>query len=762
MKTFFGLLFILTASIAFSINSSDIGITTTDILQSAQKTYCIGEELAQQKKESSIPHSTFSVQHSFLDWTLVDSLRITGLIGPTKRLAFSFDPATDTIESYFSLDSLPTICQQAVTCAPTWIREELISAFWRLSDRAEFYAQLLLSAPAQYADEIAFCIAKIGPEVLKNHLFNPDLLLENVTYLYQIDDSLQYADIVDYGSPPGDYYSTVRYCVLDNGDTTWTELPRDIYYYYIVHPTTSDELPRLDDYVYNKHWREYFFFEADSGFPILSDYIKQTKVVWSRTKQVFQVGRPFTPTDGALDVIGNWVTRTNISGATGNRPIHPNVIAHEHNGNCGEIQDIWTAACRTCLIPAVNCSDPCEDHVWNEFYDGQWFPLASDPATHIADSGAAYEEAHGGSKRVSAIYNWRPDGYWWTVTGHYSNSCSLYIRVYDQMGIPIDGARLLLNSEYWYGGLSICAINFTNREGIAGFELGDLRNFYVRITTPYGNYPVDPNAVIKIINVSQTNAVYYKTFYLPYTISAPRPRPATFSGDSIIVRRLGIDLNLPKRIDFGFCISRGAGTGDPDDSVRFNQFYADKQNSGMIDFYITNTSGYNNYLNRTRFGALFLGNDILSSYIEFTCPDTGKYYAIISNEDRAYAANWLDFNLKLYVQSLSGVTQENQMVPIWEWQVASLNKGKIRVKFTPSPFSGGIKTPTSGGRLGGGASFKLQLYNATGSNITNGFNLESENDNELCYNVRTLPTGIYFLKLESGNNRQTKKIAIVR
>jgi hypothetical protein len=753
MKTFFGLLFILTTSIAFSINSSDIGITTTDILQSAQKTYCIGEELATQQPDA-LRHTLDPIrlmQISNLDWNLADSLRISGEMGPDKRLAFSFDQTSDTLESYFALDSLPTICQQAVAYAPTWLREELISTFWRLGDSAQFYAQLLLNAPANYADEIAFCIAKIGPEVLLNHLFNPNLLLDNVTYLYQIDDSLQYADIVDYGSPPGDYYSTVRYCVVDNGDTVWTELPKEIYYYYIVHPTTSDEIPRLDDYVYNKHWREYFFFEADSGFPVLADYIKQAKIVWSRTRQVLQVGRPFDPTDCALDVVGNWVTRTNISGATGNRPIHPNVIAHEHNGNCGEIQDLWTAACRTCLIPVVNCSDPCEDHVWNEFYDRQWYPLASDPATHIADSGVAYDENYGGSKRVSACWNWRPDGYWWTVTSHFSNSCSLYVYVYDQLNRPVDGARVLIYSEYWYGGLSTTAIGFTDRFGRAGFELGDLRNFYAHINTVYGSYPPDPNATVKIINVSQSNARYYKTFNLYTPIPAPRPRPENFTGDSLVVRRLSVDLNMPNRLEFGYSIARGAGSGDPDDSVRFNRFYVDKQDTGITDFYITSSAGYNNYLTGARFGALRLEDDTRPFSFDYICPDTAKYYAIISNEDRAYAANWLDFNLKLFVPSFSGITQENRIIPNWEWQVASLNKGKIRIRL-----NGFVNnSPVSGG-------YPIQLYSASGCKITDGFKLETTTDKELSYNIEALPSGIYFLKLTSGTSTQTKKIALVK
>jgi len=49
----------------------------------------------------------------------------------------------------------------------------------------------------------------------------------------------------------------------------------------------------------------------------------------------------------AVDAIGNWVSETVPFAAEGDRPIQPNVIAHEHNGNCGELQDLLCAAGRT-------------------------------------------------------------------------------------------------------------------------------------------------------------------------------------------------------------------------------------------------------------------------------------------------------------------------------------------------------------------------------------------------------------------------------
>ncbi len=587
-------------------------------------------------------------------WVLVDSIHITGELAPDRRLALTYSESACSLELLLPLDTLPTACRYAIAESPDWLAEELTSAFRRLGDSAVFYADIILGAPPCQVDEVAFCVATIGPEVLTHPLFNPDLLYANSQQLYMVDDSLRYADIVDRGDPPGDYWSTLRLRVLDAGDTVEVELPRDIYYYYVVHPTTSDELPRLDDYVLDKHWREYFFYEADSGFPVLCDYIKQAEVVWARQLERYPSGRPFEADDYALDVIGNWVDRTITGGATGNRPIHPNVICHEHNGNCGEIQDMLTAACRTCLIPAVNCSDPCEDHVWNEFWDGQWYPYALDRTTRIADSACGYEELHGGSKRISAVFNWRPDGYWWTVTGEYSLTCSLYVRVLDLRGLPVDAARVLVYTEGWVGGLDVATIGFTDSEGAVGFELGDLRNYYLRVSSPLGDYP-SPDSSIQVVRLSQTGARYYKTVCLPAAIPAPRASPLPPPGDTFAWFLMELDLSSITELDAGYSIARGAGTGDPDDSVRFYRYYADQQTDGTADLFGLDSTGYAAYLAGEHFDAMAVWDDAFGPTARFPCWWLhAGHHLVLSSEDKLHLSRWLEADALLY-GSLPGI-----------------------------------------------------------------------------------------------------------
>ncbi len=674
-------------------------------------------------------------------WDPADSLTISGEFGPGSRLVVTCPTPPESLELYFPLDTLATECRAAVDYAPSWLEEELTSAFRRLGDSAVFYADLLLAAPQQYADEIAFCIASIGPEVLVHPLFSPELLEENARYLYEIADSLQYAEIVDRGSPPGAYHSTVLYSVLSGEDTVQLELPRMIYYQYVVHPTTSDEMPRMDDYVYNKHWREYLFYDADSGYPVLCDYIKHAEIVWDRSRYVFSPGRPFEPTDYALDIIGNWATRTLPSGASGNRPIHPNVIAHEHNGNCGECQDLLTAASRACLIPVVNTMDPCEDHVWCEFWDQTWYPYQIDlgfGVTHVADSSVAYDEQVGGSKRVSAIWNWRPDGYWWTVTGKYSNTCSLYVRALDQRGLPIDGARVLIYSEGWVGGLSTTAIGFTDSDGAVAFELGDLRNFYARVSSPIGDYP-SPDTSVKIIDLSQTGAVYYKTFYVPAPLPAPRPVPEQFTGDSTVVCKFEVAMGIASELDYGYCISRGAGSGDPDDTVRFYQYYSDEQSGATVDLFITDTAGYSGYLAGERFGALWLGDNTPSRRFTFVCPTADPHRLVFSSEDKLYLSRWLETTVRLYVRT-PGVAEGGATEP-------------VRVSF-PTVSRGHLNLNLS-------RPMTLQIFDVTGRL------LEQHDVGPPGHGCETaLETGVYLLRLESKDDEAAhlpvRKLIVLR
>ena len=232
-------------------------------------------------------------------------------------------------------------------------------------------------------------------------------------------------------------------------------------------------------------WREYLFYCNDSGYPLLREKLAPTRLFWDGRKHLW--GGGFEDTMPAVAVVGRWAALTMPYAAEGNRPIQPVTIAHEHNGNCGEMQDLLQAAARTALIPCGGVLDINEDHVWNEiWWDSLFIPYANDPTTHIADSGVAYERKYGGSKNCSGIWDWRNDGWQRSQIGTYSDVCTLTVQVYDSCLRPVAGQIVQLSSEDWYGGMANCFFGVTDRNGRYTTTLGDLQNYYLTMTGPVG------------------------------------------------------------------------------------------------------------------------------------------------------------------------------------------------------------------------------------------------------------------------------------
>ena len=112
----------------------------------------------------------------------------------------------------------------AIIKSPIWIQRNLVKQFQNINNTDD-YVNLILQSDLKYVDEIAFSIAHspLGdvPPI--------DVIEENVKILYQIDSYLKYADIIDYDMGDGNYFSTVRYKVLDNDNVKVFEYPKEIY-----------------------------------------------------------------------------------------------------------------------------------------------------------------------------------------------------------------------------------------------------------------------------------------------------------------------------------------------------------------------------------------------------------------------------------------------------------------------------------------------------------------------------------------------------
>lgn len=692
-----------------------------------------------------------------INWIPIDSITLTTHLMENERVVVSFDPTTETIECFLQPDTLPSSVQEAVDISPDWLEANLIDNFRKLPfDFQLTYADLLSSSPdPRLVDEIAFQIAHIGWETLIDTTFDPNLLVENAQYLYQNDDSLLYADILDYGRPPwDDYWSTVGYWAVEKGETVQYVIPKEIYYYYIVHPQLSDESPRMDGYVYNRFWRDYLFYNADSSYPLLGEKLKRVKVLWEATDtaQVYPPGRSFDSTDVALDVIGNWVSETVPVMATGNRPIQPNVIAHEHNGNCGELQDVLQGAARSALIPVVATMNICEDHVWNEFYYKGWKEYQIDRGygvTHINDFSTAYDDQHGGSKKVSSVWNWRSDGYAWTRTGSYSNSCSLHVEVKDARGLPVDGARVLIYSEYIYGGLTVTTWGFTDSNGRCSFELGELRNFYVHINSPIGDYPEGADEVVKVISYSLTGAHYYKTFYIPNFIQIPRSVLAPPPSQPSYTHKFELEVEVPYEILHGYVRARR----DCEDTGYYHT-YSKEGSGGRLDLFVVDEENFLKYESNDEFEASLIAKNLKHGTLEFISPELKKWYFVLSNEDVLTTSRGLEVKMRLY---------KNQEVAIGE-EFAGAQANFWLGLATPNPFRRNTTisfSTTSPGWV------NLSVYDAKGAlvnTLLKGF-IQPGNHTTLWDRFNSggkkAPSGVYFYRLTQNGRSLTKKVVLI-
>jgi hypothetical protein len=333
--------------------------------------------------------------------------------------------------------------QQAIAKAPRWIQPRLASQFQTLSD-PEPYADVLLNASRQYADEIAFSIACCPT----GRVPAAALLKENAESLYEHDQCLSYADIVEYDDGRGNYSSTIQYRVVENGTEKYYLLPSDIYYWYVVHPKIANE---EIDAVYGPLWRNYLFRHNDLGYPLLKEKLSTIQYLWDCESYSQPAARLWSvciaqhPT--AIEAISYWIGKTVPNPAIGDRPGQASVIAHEHNGWCGELQKIAVAAQRTALIPSIPACNVGEDHVWREFYERGWHQNDN----WWSDTGGAVDTpdvyAYGWGKNMSAIYQWRGDGTILQDTARYihkEDRITVDFTVQNLFLQPIDGARIIV------------------------------------------------------------------------------------------------------------------------------------------------------------------------------------------------------------------------------------------------------------------------------------------------------------------------------
>lgn len=683
-------------------------------------------------------------------YVLADSLVKSLFVPAGEEYAVRFDQVNRALRETLLPYSISPTAISAIAIAPRWVQADMeLNLQYLTTDQQNELGALLLSlTDPRLVDEVAFSIAHLGRYILADGDFDHTILRDNAELMYEIDEELDFVEIVDYDLGDGDFYSTTRYVTVDGPDTVVVEIPREMYYWWVAMPKVSDELPLKDETVYNMFWREYLYYESDVGYPVLRDVVAPLPAVWDGQQYNWPAGRAFTDSMLAVDAIGNWCSETVPSAASGNRPIQPNVIAFEHNGNCGELQDLLCAAARTCLLPCACTMDILEDHVWCELWLPEWgrldnwhpyqIDLGHGP-TRIGNYGVAYDRDHGGGKDCSCIWNWRNDGYIYDVIDHYSQVCTLTVFIDDPNGVPVDNAAVQIASEFYYSPYPLYRGTWgqTDHNGTIQFLLGDNQNYYVRVGTSLGNYPASGYA--SIITASIPGEHYHWNWTTPNTMNQLAMTEAPSGTDSPWV--IEVEYDLPCDVKHG-----------RDFYSSPYSWYAEKLPGGHLDFFIADYANLNAYLAGSPFVAHEIAEAVSSNHTQFHPPLVQDYYVVLSGAEHH----------RLY-------TQADAIVRLWEvstgvsWE-AGAGVASLSQPF-PNPFRAGGTLALTVGEEG---PVSLAIYDVSGAlvrTLEDGVLEPGRYDrawNGKDNAGRPVASGVYFARLAAGPDQANRKLVLVR
>ena len=178
---------------------------------------------------------------------VLDSVTHRGTVPARGAIAYRFDPATGAFTLVTERPGrVGTREAAALAATPRWLRADLLTNLERLPDdaRAAFLDLVAGLAGDPVVDEVAFLVAHLPPWNLQDEGFDPRVLVEDAAGIYAQAALADYAEIVEVGSPDADDdgYTTLRLRYRDaSGADAWEELPRDIYYWYVLHPRLDGE-----------------------------------------------------------------------------------------------------------------------------------------------------------------------------------------------------------------------------------------------------------------------------------------------------------------------------------------------------------------------------------------------------------------------------------------------------------------------------------------------------------------------------------------
>ena len=667
----------------------------------------------------------------YAEWELVDSTSFSKLLPAGEKCYVSVQSNTNFLVLTLPSDNLTEDAETAVEIAPDWLKMDLRDNFRRLDeDTQNLYANLIINATYPFIDEICFEVAHIAPQTLTSSM-DTGVLLENVYSVYVTSYSLDYVEIVDYEGD--DYYSTTLYQVLEEGVIEEFELPREIYYWYIVHPKLHKEIPNyINPDTGNPasppagvFWRQFLMNHSDPGYTPLETYLDTCNVLWKCEQNTID--------NGAVGAVTQWVqdVMTFQSYPHHDQPVR---IYRLHIGTCSVHSYLTSAAARASLIPATVNVMYSDNHKINEFWDRRW--VAWEPVNTFVDNPGGYENW---GWHIASAFNWRGDSFIWDTTEKYTEVCTLSVNVVDNNGNPVDCARIKIYSSPCTGWG--CTAGWTDYNGQKQFILGDDRTYTAQVTSSIGNYPA--SGMQTVITNSGPGIYYNWDVTLPGTMPvldiSPDSPPANPTDDY----RLVVNYELPNEILYGINF---------DD---YNEF-SKSSSPGHIDFFICDEDNFNNYMGSQSFEAFEINQNSTANYVDFVLPSSDSWYAVFSNEGKLTMTEELHVNIELY-QNVPSDIPEDELKKLYPQLTLYPNY--------PNPFNPETHITYY---LSDAGETELTIYNVTGQKVRNlvkGFQTDGEHSiiwNGTDDNGNSVSSGIYFYKLKSGDIEISKKMLMMK
>jgi hypothetical protein len=657
-------------------------------------------------------------------WEVVDSVSFTIRIPANDNCYIYCDYMAESLCVVKPPGDVIQTAQDAVACAPDWLKTELEDNFSRLDSAYQnLYADVILNTPAPYIDEVAFCIAHLAPQTLTNYSFDPELILFNAEVLYANDDSLDYVRIIDY--PGSSFYSTTSYFVAESTgtgvDTFELELPKEIYYWFIVHPKLHKELPGyIDPNTGNPSptgffWRDYLFNHADTGYPLLCDSLKGIKTLWNSRKNSLN--------NGAVGRVTDWIQDVMVFQSY---PHHdqPVRIYHLHIGTCSVHSYLTAGTSRASLIPAVVTVAYRNNHKWNEFYDRRW--IQWEPVNTFVDNTTTYE-TWGSIGHFRGIFDWRGDANVWTMTERYTPVCTLKVYVSDAQANPVDGARIIIDGPGSPGPWA--TVGWTTSSGDCQFLLGDSVSYFTgAVQSSIGNI-----STTTIINNSQPNVTYYWNPVLSGTIDQLKARSDTLPSSPLDDYKFEYTAEVSNEILYGT---------NPIDGNTFSDF----SDAGNIDFFICDQVNFAAYTAGDSFYAFQIIEDVSSLDSSFTLPTDEDWYLVLSNEDQVVNKAVANITVRL-LKDITGIAEA----------VGKRQSGGLHI--TPNPATDHVEFSCSLAKRG---HVCLKIYDVQGRLIDNLLTGRKEKGiHTVVWNTRGLSSGVYFVRYQSEESEQMHKVVLL-